>query len=374
MNRVGAYIHIPFCEKKCYYCDFAAFPNLENWIGPYVDNLIKEISLYRERMNLIIDSIYIGGGTPSYIDPRLIEKIVGEIFKFKTDIREFTIEANPKSLSKEKLKVYKNLGINRISLGVQSFDDQVLKNIGRNHTRDIALRDIEMIREAGFDNLSFDLMLNLPGQDFESVKKDLDFVRKVEPDHISWYSLILDKGSKFYALDQKGELDLMDDDLEVDIFSFLIDELEEIGLKRYEISNFAKDGHESFHNKKYWNQEGYLGVGISAAGYLSNIRYNNTSNLAIYDRILKENRLPIINKDFVDKNESEKEFIIFKLRETQGISLTDFKKRYGSDFLEKYKNIIRKFDGEDFYKINNGRFFLTKNGLSLSNEFFIEII
>ena len=374
MNRVGAYIHIPFCEKKCYYCDFAAFPNLENWIGNYVDNLIKEISLYREKMDLIIDSIYIGGGTPSYIDPIFIEKIVGEIFKFKTDIKEFTIEANPKSLSKEKLKVYNNLGINRISLGVQSFDDQVLKNIGRNHTRDIALGDIEMIREAGFDNLSFDLMLNLPGQDFESVKKDLDFVRKVDPDHISWYSLILDKGSKFYALDQKGELDLMDDDLEVDIFSFLVDELEKIGLKRYEISNFAKDGHESFHNKKYWNQEGYLGLGISAAGYLSNTRYNNTANLAIYDRILKENRLPIINKDFVDKNESEKEYIIFKLRETQGINLSEFKKRFGSDFLTKYKNVLGKFAGEDFYRIDNGRFYLTKNGLSLSNEFFIEII
>nr|WP_072537230.1 radical SAM family heme chaperone HemW [Anaerococcus mediterraneensis] len=374
MNRVGAYIHIPFCEKKCYYCDFAAFPNLENWIGNYVDNLIKEISLYREKMDLIIDSIYIGGGTPSYIDPIFIEKIVGEIFKFKTDIKEFTIEANPKSLSKEKLKVYNNLGINRISLGVQSFDDQVLKNIGRNHTRDIALGDIEMIREAGFDNLSFDLMLNLPGQDFESVKKDLDFVKKLDPDHISWYSLILDKGSKFYALDQKGELDLMDDDLEVDIFSFLVDELEKIGLKRYEISNFAKDGHESFHNKKYWNQEGYLGLGISAAGYLSNTRYNNTANLAIYDRILKENRLPIINKDFVDKNESEKEYIIFKLRETHGISLSEFKKIYGSEFLEKYKNVIGKFAGDDFYKIENGRFFLTKNGLSLSNEFFIEII
>lgn len=325
-------------------------------------------------MDLIIDSIYIGGGTPSYIDPVFIEEIVGEISKFKTDIKEFTIEANPKSLSKEKLKIYKNLGINRISLGVQSFDDQVLKNIGRNHTRDIALRDIDTIRTAGFDNLSFDLMLNLPGQGFESVKKDLDFVRKVDPEHISWYSLILDKGSKFYALDQKGELDLMDDDLEVEIFSFLVDELEKIGLKRYEISNFAKDGHESFHNKKYWNQEGYLGLGISAAGYLSNSRYNNTKNLAIYEKMLKNNKFPIINKDFVDKNESEKEYIIFKLRETQGINLPGFKKRYGSEFLEKYKKVIGKFAGDDFYKIENGRFFLTKKGLSLSNEFFIEII
>ena len=235
MNKVGCYIHIPFCEKKCYYCDFAAFPNLENRIELYIKNLIKEIGIYRERMDVVIDSIYIGGGTPSYINPRFIEEIIDEIYKFKNDIREFTIEANPKSLNKEKLKIYKNLGINRISLGVQSFDDDVLKKIGRNHTKKTAIKDIEMIRNAGFDNLSFDLMLNLPGQDFSSVKKDLNMVKKLMPKHISWYSLILDKGSRFYALNKEGKLNLMDGDLEVDIFSYLVDELEKIGLSRYEV-------------------------------------------------------------------------------------------------------------------------------------------
>ena len=373
MNKVGAYIHIPFCEKKCYYCDFAAFPNLENWIDSYVENLLKEIRLYRERMDVVIDSIYIGGGTPSYIAPKFIEKIVEEIYKFNTDIKEFTIEANPNSLDMEKLKIYKNLGINRISLGVQSFDDLVLKNIGRNHTKDRAIRDIHMIREVGFDNLSFDLMLNLPGQNFESVKRDLEMVKILKPNHISWYSLILDKGSRFYALERQGKLDLMDADLEVDIFSYLVDELEKIGLNRYEISNFAQNGCESFHNKKYWNQEGYLGFGISSAGYLSNTRYNNTKNLAIYDRMLKNNDLPIINKEFVDKDESEKEYIIFKLRETEGIKLSDFKKKYGVDFLQKYKSQIQKFESESFFEIDE-YFKFTKKGLSLSNEFFVEII
>ena len=373
MNKVGCYIHIPFCEKKCYYCDFAAFPNLENWIEPYVDNLIKEIRLYREKMDLIIDSIYIGGGTPTYIVPNLIEKIVEEIFKFKTDIKEFTIEANPNSLDMEKLKIYKKLGINRISLGVQSFDNKVLEKIGRNHTKDRAIRDIGMIRDAGFDNLSFDLMLNLPGQDFESVKRDLKMVKKLKPDHISWYSLILDKGSRFYALDKEGRLDLMDSDLEVDIFSYLVDELDKIGLNRYEISNFAQKGCESFHNKKYWNGEGYLGFGLSAAGYLTNTRYNNTRNLAIYDKMLKNNDFPIINKEFVDKEESEKEYIIFKLRETEGINLNLFKEKFGFDFLEKYKEPIQKFEADGLFEI--GEYFsFTKKGFSLSNEFFVEII
>ena len=373
MNKVGAYIHIPFCEKKCYYCDFAAFPNLENWIETYVDNLIKEISLYREKMDVIIDSIYIGGGTPSYIEPKLIEKIVGEILKFRTDIKEFTIEANPNSLDMEKLKTYKKLGINRISLGVQSFDDLVLKNIGRNHTKDRAIRDIGMIRDAGFDNLSFDLMLNLPGQDYESVKKDLEMVKILRPNHISWYSLILDKGSRFYALDKEGKLDLMDSDLEVEIFSYLVDELEKIGLNRYEISNFAQKGYESYHNKKYWNGDGYLGFGISSAGYLTNTRYNNTRNLAIYDKMLKNNDLPIINKEFVDRNESEKEYIIFKLRESEGINLEFFKDKFGSDFLEKYKKAIQKYEADGLFEIDE-YFRFTKKGFSLSNEFFVEII
>ncbi len=373
MNKLGAYIHIPFCEKKCYYCDFAAFPNLENWIEPYVGNLIKEIRLYREKMDVIIDSIYIGGGTPSYIEPNHIEKIVEEIFKFKTDIKEFTIEANPNSLDMEKLKTYRKLGINRISLGVQSFYDEVLKNIGRNHTRERAISDIHMIREAGFDNLSLDLMLNLPGQDFESVKRDLEMVKILKPNHISWYSLILDKGSRFYALDKEGKLDLMDSDLEVDIFSYLVDELEKIGLNRYEISNFAQIGYESYHNKKYWNGEGYLGFGLSSAGYLANTRYNNTRNLAIYDKMLKSNELPIINKEFVDKNEREKEYIIFKLRESEGINLRFFKDKFGTDFLEKYKKPIQKYEADRLFEIDD-YFRFTKKGFSLSNEFFVEII
>ncbi|KWZ94631.1 radical SAM domain protein [Anaerococcus hydrogenalis] len=180
--------------------------NVENRVEPYIKNLIKEIKLYQERLNIEIDTIHIGGGTPSYVDAKYIEEIVNEIKKFKIEkIKEFTIECNPNSISKEKLAIYKDIGINRISLGVQSFDDEVLKEIGRNHTADIALKDIDMIRDAGFDNLSFDLMLNLPRQTYKSVKNELAMVKKISPEHISWYSLILEEGSRFYALDKKGQ-------------------------------------------------------------------------------------------------------------------------------------------------------------------------
>ena len=374
MEKVGCYIHIPFCQKKCYYCDFCAYMNVENRIEPYIKNLIKEIKLYQERLNIEIDTIYIGGGTPSYIDAKYIEEIVNEIKKFKIEkIKEFTIECNPNSISKEKLAIYKDIGINRISLGVQSFDDEVLKEIGRNHTADIALKDIDMIRDAGFDNLSFDLMLNLPRQTYKSVKNDLAMVKKISPEHISWYSLILEEGSRFYALDKKGKLDLMEDDDEVDIFEEIIEELNSFGLKRYEISNFAKDGLESIHNKKYWEGAGYIAFGMSGSGYLSNYRYTNTRNFIHYNKNIVKNKLPIDHISYIDSKEREKEYIIFKLREIEGINLADFKKRFGHDFLSTYKKEIDVFKDDKFFIVDEN-FRFSQKGMNLSNEFLRLII
>lgn len=179
MEKIGIYIHIPFCKKKCFYCDFTAFPNLESRIDSYFENLKKEIILYQKNMDVEVDSIYIGGGTPTYVDFKYIEEIIDQLKIFDlSHVKEFTIEANPNSLSLEKLKAYKSLGINRISLGVQSFDDEVLKKIGRDHNKEIVLKDIENIRKAGFDNLSLDMILNLPGGNFDSIKNDLEIIKK----------------------------------------------------------------------------------------------------------------------------------------------------------------------------------------------------
>lgn len=374
MKKVGCYIHIPFCQNKCYYCDFCAYMNVEHRIDDYIDNLIKEIKIYQDKLSCEIDSIYIGGGTPSYIDGKYIKKIREALDGFKIgDIKEFTIECNPNSISKDKLLLYKDLGINRISLGVQSFDDKVLKAIGRNHTAAIALSDIDLIRNVGFDNLSFDLMLNLPNQDYNSVKNDLEMVKKISPEHISWYSLILEEGSRFYTLDKKGKLDLMDDDKEVDIFNEVVGEIEKIGLKRYEVSNFAKDGYQSFHNKKYWEGEGYIAFGMSASGYLSNYRYTNTRNFIHYSDRINKKILPIDDYNYIDKNEREIEYIIFKLRETSGINLAEFKKKFGHDFLEKYKKEIERFANQDFFIIDQN-FKFSQKGMNLSNEFLRLII
>ncbi|WP_262122679.1 radical SAM family heme chaperone HemW [Anaerococcus sp. Marseille-Q5996] len=374
MKKVGCYIHIPFCQKKCYYCDFCAYMNLEHRIDNYINNLIKEIEIYQQKLCCKIDSIYIGGGTPSYIDGKYIKEIVKSLDKFDiSQLKEFTIECNPNSISRDKLLLYKDLGINRISLGVQSFDDEVLRAIGRNHTADIALNDIDLIRRVGFDNLSFDLMLNLPKQDYKSVKNDFEMIRKILPEHISWYSLIVEEGSRFYAMDKKGKLDLMEDDTEVEIFGEIVDQLSKIGLNRYEISNFAKKGYESYHNKKYWEGDGYLAFGMSGSGYISNVRYTNTRNFIHYDQMIGQGKLPIEDKYFISSEDREKEYIIFKLRETEGINLKEFKNKFGNDFLKKYKNEIENFDVQDFFIIDQN-FKFSQNGMNLSNEFLRLII
>ena len=374
MQKVGCYIHIPFCAKKCYYCDFCAFMNVEHRIDNYIKNLIEEIKLYQEKIDLEIDSIYIGGGTPSYIDAKYIGKIIDQINKFhKVNPKEFTIECNPNSISKDKLLYYKDLGINRISLGVQSFDDDVLTAIGRDHTSDIAIKDIELIREVGFDNLSFDLMLNLPNQSKTSIIHDLKMVEKISPDHISWYSLILEEGSRFNALDKKGKLNLMNDDTEVEIFHQIIEYLDNIGLKRYEISNFAKDGYQSYHNKKYWEGDGYIAFGMSGSGFLSNFRYNNTKNFIHYNNMINSGKLSVDECYQIDRDTREIEYIIFKLRETSGINLEDFMSKFGSNFLIKYKSEIDKLRSQNFFEIDQS-FRFTQKGMDLSNEFFRLII
>lgn len=374
MQKVGCYIHIPFCQKKCYYCDFCAYMNVENRIDNYINNLTREIELYQDKLCVDIDSIYLGGGTPSYIDSKYIESIVKTLHNFNLDnLKEFTIECNPNSINKDKLLLYKDLGINRISLGVQSFDDEVLRSIGRDHSSEIAISDIELIRNTGFDNLSFDLMLNLPNQDYKSIKNDLNIVKSISPEHISWYSLIVEEGSRFYTLNKKGKLNLMDDDIEVDIFDELIENLDQIGLKRYEISNFAKKGFESYHNKKYWEGNGYIAFGMSAAGYLGNYRYNNTKNFIHYNNMINKNKLPIENIEIIESQEKEIEYIIFKLREISGINLKAFKDKFGVDFIDKYEDEINQFIDLDYFIIDDN-FRFSKKGMDLSNQFLSLII
>ncbi|MCI5839094.1 MAG: radical SAM family heme chaperone HemW [Peptoniphilaceae bacterium] len=375
MEKVGAYIHIPFCEKKCYYCDFCAFENLENRIDTYVNDLIKEIKLCRKRMSLEIDSIYIGGGTPSYIDPVYIKQIYKQLsfFKIDDDI-EFTIEVNPNTIDKNKLKIYKEIGINRISIGVESFNEKILKAIGRNYNKEIVLNDIDLIKNFGFKNFSIDMMLNLPLENKKTIDEDLKILKKINPNHVSWYTLIIEKGTRFNTLLKKGKLKLSDDDLVVDRFDYVIKELEKIGIKRYEISNFSKKNYESKHNLKYWNLEGYIGFGLNSASYISNRRFQNTASIYKYHKLIEENKLPIETNEFIDKNTSIYEYIILKLRKVEGLSYKSFKEKFDFDIRDKFNDVIEKYKNYKFFVDDEDRLRFSKKGFNLSNMFFVDII
>lgn len=374
MEKLGCYIHIPFCKKKCYYCDFCAYQGVEDYIEDYFNHLKREITLYQDKFSVELDTIYIGGGTPSYVDTGYLEEVVDLLrnFKFSDDL-EFTLEANPGSLSKEKLGVYRDLGVNRISLGVQSFDDEILQAIGRDHTSAEVLEDLDLIREVGISNISLDLILNLPGQDEGKILHDLEMVKKISPSHLSRYSLILERGSHFYSLEKEGKLDLFDEDLERDIFARLVEELEKIGLRRYEISNFAKEGYQSRHNKKYREGENYLAFGMAASGFIGDYRYTNYNNFYKYFKALDENKLPIEEGAFESLEEEERDYIIFKLRECEGINLKTFEKKFGHSFMETYGEVFKRFYDLGYFNLGENISF-TPKGMDLSNQFYIEII
>ncbi|MDO4594188.1 MAG: radical SAM family heme chaperone HemW [Tissierellia bacterium] len=374
MKNIGIYIHIPFCKKKCYYCDFTAFQNLEDWMEDYFENLIKEIKL-NDLYKYEIDSIYIGGGTPSYVDGKYLREIFKILrrYKVKKDA-EITIEVNPESLDIKKLKLYRRLGINRISMGVQSFNDKILKDIGRSHTKEDIFKAFDLLKEVGFKNISIDMILNLPNQTLDDIKFDLSCIDKLDITHISWYSLILEKKSYFNTLYKKNKLELMDEDYERDVFNYIVKELEKRDYLRYEISNFSKDGYESRHNLKYWNCENYLGFGLSAASFIDSVRTENTGNFSVYKNKIKNNKKPIVNKEFLNKEDLMIEYIIMKLRTTEGIRIRDFRSRFKEELLVRFFLPFRKYDDLGFFNIENGYVAFSQKGFDLSNSFFREII
>lgn len=359
-KELGIYVHIPFCAKKCYYCDFISFPNKEEMINDYIDALKKEIqivgmglvsaqetidnhnakdvggsiaSLQEEDNSYVVTTIYIGGGTPSYIEPEYIETIIKTIknnFLIKENA-EITIEVNPGTATKEKLQVYKRSGINRISIGLQSTDNNLLKQIGRIHTHEQFLDTYNLAREIGFKNINVDLMLAIPNQTIEGLEDSLKKVIKLEPEHISVYSLILEEGTELFNLVKNKELNLLDDDIERNMYWKVKEKLEENGYNQYEISNYAKRRYESKHNLNCWNQEEYIGIGLAAHSYIYGIRYSNTENLNEYINTFKlcDNIKDIITiHEKQSNNDKQKEYMILGLRKIEGVKISTFKNKF----------------------------------------------
>lgn len=387
-KNVGLYIHIPFCKKKCEYCDFKSYANKESLIDDYmkwVNYEIKEIGEgnkldYEGKLDDLvkIKTIYIGGGTPSIIDSKYIVQILETVknsFFIDSDA-EITIEVNPGTIDEKKLEDYKKSGINRLSIGLQSTNNRILKEIGRIHTYNEFLDTYNMARKIGFNNINVDLMLGLPNQTIKDLNDSLDKVIELKPEHISVYSLIIEEGTPFFEKLNENKITLPEDNIEREMYWLTKTKLEKAGYKHYEISNFAKSGFESKHNLSYWNQEEYIGVGVAAHSYTNNVRYSNIDSIEEYIDNFKEKR-EYDNLVFHEKQNREskmQEFMMLGLRKIDGIHIQDFKLKFGENPIFIFRKELEKLVNEELIEIDGDIIKLTNRGLDLANLVWEEFV
>ena len=363
-NDLGIYIHIPFCLKKCYYCDFVSFMGKEDMIEKYIYALCTEIIQNADILSEhVIDTIYIGGGTPSYIDAKYIKQILDTLYLVidKNNLKEVTIECNPNSITKEKMDVYKECGINRVSIGLQSTHDDVLKTIGRVHTFKDFENAIDIVNSCGINNISVDLIYPLPNLDFKRFKESVDYVISLKyknVKHISIYSLEVHENTKLDFILKEGYASLVDEDEEYEMYEYLRNTLEKNGFHRYEISNYAITGYESMHNTRYWNQKEYLGFGVNASSFLNSSRYKNIPNLEKYIESINTNVATKTEVEDLDLLSLMKEYIILSLRKIDGLNLQSFKSKYKKDVFDLFKIEIDEL-------IKNGLLILDRDANSL---------
>lgn len=380
MEELGIYIHIPFCKKKCSYCDFKSFENInENIKKEYIEALIKEIQLTKNNSNYIVSTIYIGGGTPSFIDEKYIKEILQAIYK-KWEIKpevEITIEINPGTINKSKLEAYRMMGINRLSIGLQSTNDYLLKKIGRIHNYQDFLDTYILARKTGFENINVDLMLALPEQTLENLMQSVRKIINLNPEHISIYSLILEENTELFSKVQKGEEALVKDEFEREMYWKSKEAFEEAGYIHYEISNYSKKGYESKHNKNCWSQKEYLGFGIAAHSYLEEKRFCNIDNLNKYIENIKKGNLEenrIIEEKNRTKENIAKEYMMLGLRKIEGVSISEFQRKFELNPLFYFRFEISKLQKLDLIEVDLDNIRLTKRGLDLANIVFEEFV
>ena len=369
-NKISIYIHIPFCESRCHYCDFcSSLLNREN-LEKYFSYLEKEIKLNENFLReKIIDTVFIGGGTPSSVDEKFIVRILKVLSDFEfSENPEITIESNPNSLSMEKAESYFSSGINRISIGAQSFNDEILKRIGRIHKSEDIFRAVEKARAAGFTNINLDLMLALPSQKISDIEKSLEEIKKLDIPHLSYYSLILEEGTRLYENHIKSPLDFPDESEDREMYHYVVNGLEKIGLHQYEISNFSKIGFECRHNMTYWKLRDYISFGLSASSNIKSLRYRNFSDFKNYYEALDKNEKPIEFSETLSKDDRMNEFIMMGLRLNSGIDLGEFNKRFEEDFLKNYERETEKNIKLGLIEVKGNKIKLTEKGRDLSNQ------
>ncbi len=378
MEELGIYIHIPFCKQKCFYCDFCSFANKNEMQEKYVETVINEIKNITHKEKYTVTTIYLGGGTPSILNPEYIKNILQEIkssFKILDDA-EITIEINPGTVNEEKLKRYKEYGINRLSIGLQSANDKILKNIGRIHDYKQFEETFFFARKCGFKNINVDLMIGLPTQAIEDVKQTLEKIIQKNPEHISVYSLIIEEGTTIEKLINENKLQLPDEETERIMYWTVVNELKENGYNQYEISNFSKKTYESKHNTNCWKQKQYIGLGTSAHSYLNKKRYSNTNNIEEYIKNIQESNISkniTIHEEQTEES-TMNEYMLLGLRMIQGININEFKQKFKTDPTIKYKEILEKLQKENLIQITKTSIKLTKQGIDFGNIVWEEFI
>lgn len=377
MNEIGIYIHIPFCKSKCYYCDFTSFSNKENKVKNYIECLKKEI-INKSTSKYIVKTIYIGGGTPSHISEEYIEDIISTIKKnYKIYSQaEITIEINPGTANSEKLEKYYKLGINRLSIGLQSSNNNILKSIGRIHTYKHYEETVKLAKKIGFDNINSDIIIGLPNQTVEDVKDSINKMTRLELTHVSVYSLIVEYETILSKKLQSKEIELPSEEEERTMYWNTKNMLEEAGYIHYEISNFAKQGFMSKHNLDCWNQREYLGFGLGASSYKDKIRYSNINNLEEY--------INNIESDNIEKNsiieekqtiqDQMNEYMILGLRKINGVSIDEFKNKFKKNPIELYNEALEKLHQNSLTEIKDNYIKLTDKGIDLANLVWEEFI
>ena len=385
-KELGIYIHIPFCKQKCYYCDFVSFSNKEEYIEKYVETLKREIDGY-DLSNYNITTIYIGGGTPSRIPSEKIQEILEKIKQkisenqTKWEDIEITIELNPGTVDEEKIKKYKEIGINRLSIGLQSTNNKLLKEIGRIHTFEDFKNTYNLVKKVGFENINVDLMIGLPNQTISYVKESLNEIIKLNPTHVSVYSLIVEENTKMEKLINNKELQLPDEELERQMYWYVKNTLELNGYNHYEISNFAKKGKESKHNLNCWEQKEYIGLGLAAYSYLNGVRYGNTSDIEKYINVqdffnrseLEESGIRIVD-EVQSLEDKRKEYMLLGLRKIDGVSIQKFKEKFVENPIFLFRKELEKLVNEKLITIDGDCIRLTNKGLDLANIVWEEFV
>jgi len=377
MNLISLYIHIPFCEKKCYYCDFSSYGGKKHLIDDYITSLKKEIVLYKSVLDdYKINTIFFGGGTPSILSGNQIAEIMETVDKYFSIEAgaEVSMEANPGTLTYDKLKRYYESGINRLSIGLQACQNNLLRTLGRIHSFENYIKNLEEARNAGFSNINTDLMFSLPGQKKSNWEESLEKIVSLEIPHISAYSLIVEEETPFYDWVKNRKILLPDEEVELKMYHYTIEYLEKNGYNHYEISNFAKPGFQCKHNLIYWQNKSYIGLGSGAHSYFNKKRFSNVNQIEEYISLLKESKVPIENETDVSIKDEISETMFLGLRMMEGVSIEEFTKRFNISPFEIYKSQINKFKEQNLLYWDEKHIKLTQKGVDLSNIVFQEML